>query len=136
MSAIVLRPFPICLAIDQEKDSGAMAFMHFYALSKIIFCPVLSPSLYIAYIIRGSLRSDADVKESLKDINKAISVKPDAASAYIIRGLIEYDQGKKKEAEADFQKASQYTNEDLSFFTLFIRRLSLSEDFPLPCESH
>jgi hypothetical protein len=42
MSAIVLRPFLICLAINQVQDSGAMAFMHFYVVSKINFCPVLS----------------------------------------------------------------------------------------------
>jgi hypothetical protein len=33
----VLHPFLICLAINQVQDSGAMAFMHFYAVSKIIF---------------------------------------------------------------------------------------------------
>jgi hypothetical protein len=47
MSAIVLRPFPICLAINQEKDNGTMAFMHFYAGSKIIFCPVLRLLLFM-----------------------------------------------------------------------------------------
>jgi hypothetical protein len=46
MSAIVLRPFLICLAINQVQDSGAMAFMHFYVVSKINFCPVLRDLIF------------------------------------------------------------------------------------------
>jgi hypothetical protein len=39
MSAIVCASFQVSFGDELDKDTGAMAF---YAVSKIIFCPVLS----------------------------------------------------------------------------------------------
>jgi hypothetical protein len=58
MSAIVLRPFLICLAINQVQDSGAMAFMHFYVVSKINFCPVLS---FFSYNLLAFVSADSKI---------------------------------------------------------------------------
>ena len=68
----------------------------------------LNPNDFLAYFTRGKLRYDhlKDYQGSQTDFNEAIRISPNDADSYYFRGLTYQQQGDKRRAIDDFQKAA------------------------------
>jgi tetratricopeptide (TPR) repeat protein len=58
-----------------------------------------------AFINRAGTRFPADLEGAVADCTKAISLEPDNKNAYFLRGLANYESGKREEGCKDFSKA-------------------------------
>jgi len=94
----------------------------------------IDPNLYIAYVVRGSLRPDTDTRGMLRDLDKAIEINPNSAPAFLLRYLMKSEFGKKKGDEADLEQALKHSSEDANFLTIFIKRIDFNDSLSfLPC---
>jgi tetratricopeptide (TPR) repeat protein len=97
-NAIALRGMAI-ISNMQRKFPEAMQYME-----RAIAASPNNPYLYIT---RGVLRLEdrRAVGLALADFDKAVTVKPDLASAYFYRGLANHMSGRFAQAKADYDKA-------------------------------
>jgi tetratricopeptide (TPR) repeat protein len=58
-----------------------------------------------AFINRAGTRFPADLEGAVADCTKAIALEPDNKNAYFLRGLANYESGKREEGCQDFSKA-------------------------------
>jgi len=97
-NALALRGMAI-ISNMQRKFPKAMQYM-----ARAIAASPDNPHLYIT---RGVLRLEErrTVPQALADFDKAVSIKPDLASAYFYRGLAHHLSGRLAQAKSDYDRA-------------------------------
>ena len=97
-NALALRGMAI-ISNMQRKHPEAMQYM-----ARAIAASPDNPHLYIT---RGVLRLEERraVPQAIADFDKAVSIKPDLASAYFYRGLANHLTGRLAQAKSDYDRA-------------------------------
>lgn len=64
------------------------------------------PNDAVGHYELGTAESASDSEQALKELNRALALKPDLTAAHVARGLLQYRQGRPEAALPDFQFAA------------------------------